>query len=55
MAIYVTGQGTRAAREAKIAEIARALYDGFAARAQESLIKNPNRTWTSAPYGVGGQ
>lgn len=55
VAIYVTGQGTRAAREAKIAEIARALYDGFAARAQESLIKNPNRTWTSAPYGVGGQ
>jgi beta-lactamase class A len=55
IAIYVTGQGTRAAREDKIAEIARALYDGFAARAQDSLIKNPNRTWTSAPYGVGGR
>lgn len=30
LAIYVTGQGTRANREAKIASIARALYDGYA-------------------------
>ncbi|TCD04301.1 serine hydrolase [Erythrobacteraceae bacterium CFH 75059] len=29
MAIYVTGQGTRLEREAKIASIARVLYDGF--------------------------
>lgn len=46
VAIYVTGQGTRAAREDKIAAIARALYDGFAARAAQ----NPTRNWTSAPY-----
>ncbi len=55
VAIYVTGQGTRAAREDKIAEIARALYDGFAARAQSNPVTNPNRTWTSAPYGMGGR
>jgi beta-lactamase class A len=55
VAIYVTGQGTRAAREDKIAEIARALYDGFAARAQSNPLTNPNRTWTNAPYGVGGR
>ena len=55
VAIYVTGQGSRAAREDKIAEIARALYDGFAARAQSNPLTNPNRTWTSAPYGVGGR
>jgi beta-lactamase class A len=54
VAIYVTGQGTRAAREGKIAEIARALYDGFAARAATNPVNNPNRTWTSAPYGMGG-
>lgn len=29
VAIYVTGQGTRSQREAKIASIARALYDGY--------------------------
>jgi beta-lactamase class A len=55
VAIYVTGQGTRAAREDKIAEISRALYDGFAARAVQSPMQNPVRTWTSAPYGVGGR
>lgn len=55
VAIYVTGQGTRAAREGKIAEIARALYDGFAARAAQDPMRNPNRSWTSAPYGVGGR
>lgn len=43
VAIYVTGQGTRRKREARIAAIARALYDGFQARA------NQNRSWTSAP------
>lgn len=46
VAIYVTGQGTRLAREQRIAAIARALYDGFAVRAQQ----NPARNWTSAPY-----
>lgn len=42
VAIYVTGQGTRRAREARIAAIARALYDGFNVRARQ------NRNWTSA-------
>ncbi|MEP3422830.1 MAG: serine hydrolase [Erythrobacter sp.] len=45
VAIYVTGQGSRLARERRIAAIARGLYDGFNARAQQ----NPNRNWTSAP------
>lgn len=48
VAIYVTGQGTKLAREERIAAIARALYDGFAVRAQQ----NPVRNWTSAPYTV---
>lgn len=43
VAIYVTGQGSRLNREARIATIARALYDGFNARARQ------NRNWTSAP------
>lgn len=46
VAIYVTGQGTRLARERRIASIARALYDGFYAQAR----RNPNRNWTSAPH-----
>jgi beta-lactamase class A len=50
VAIYVTGQGTKLAREERIAAIARALYDGFAVRAQQ----NPVRNWASAPYGTGG-
>jgi beta-lactamase class A len=50
VAIYVTGQGTKAAREERIAAIARALYDGFAARAQQ----DPTRNWTAAPYATGG-
>ncbi|MFM7348447.1 MAG: serine hydrolase [Erythrobacter sp.] len=50
VAIYVTGQGTKQAREDRIASIARALYDGFAAKAQT----NPIRNWASAPYGSGG-
>ena len=45
VAIYVTGQGTRAAREDRIAAIARALYDGFAERAQR---RQPN--WTNAEH-----
>jgi beta-lactamase class A len=51
VAIYVTGQGTRLAREERIAAIARALYDGFAVRAQQ---RNPVRNWTVAPYNTGG-
>lgn len=50
VAIYVTGQGTKLAREQRIAAIARALYDGFAVRAQQ----NPTQNWASAPYGTGG-
>lgn len=50
VAIYVTGQGTKQAREERIAAIARALYDGFAARAQANPVKN----WANAPYGTGG-
>ncbi|MEQ5788369.1 serine hydrolase [Erythrobacter sp. NFXS35] len=51
VAIYVTGQGTRLAREQRIAAIARALYDGFTVRAQQ---QNPVRNWTAAPYDTGG-
>ncbi len=50
VAIYVTGQGTKQAREERIAAIARALYDGFAVRAQANPVKN----WASAPYDTGG-
>lgn len=50
VAIYVTGQVTKQAREERIAAIARALYDGFAVRAQANPVKN----WTNAPYGTGG-
>ncbi len=50
VAIYVTGQVTKQAREERIAAIARALYDGFAVRAQQSPVKN----WATAPYGSGG-
>jgi beta-lactamase class A len=42
VAIYVTGQGSRPAREAKIASIARALYDGYAVQ--------PARAYASASY-----
>ena len=50
VAIYVTGQGTKLAREQRIAAIARALYDGFAVRAQNS----PTQNWANAPYPTGG-
>ncbi|KUO50911.1 MAG: serine hydrolase [Sphingomonadales bacterium BRH_c42] len=40
LAIYVTGQGARAAREERIAAIARALYDGFNADAQRQILTN---------------
>ncbi len=42
VAIYVTGQGTRPAREAKIASIARAIYDGY--------VQNAARQWVNADY-----
>jgi len=48
VAIYVTGQGAKRAREARIAAIARALYDGFNAKARE------DRNWVSAPRLGGG-
>ena len=47
VAIYVTGQGSKLARERKIAAIARELYDGFSAKARN------RQNWTSAPR-VGG-
>lgn len=45
IAIYITGQGSRSARETRIAQIARALYDGYAARSQDDA----NR-WVKARY-----
>ena len=47
VAIYVTGQGSRPAREARIAQIARAVYSGY---------DNPNgRTWADASYTAAGE
>ena len=43
VAIYVTGQGTKVEREAKIAQIARALHDGYSAE--------NNQNWATAKYG----
>lgn len=43
IAIYVTGQGSRLDREAKIAQIARAIHDGYAAQ--------KSRTMTNATFG----
>lgn len=45
VAIYVTGQGSRGAREARIAEIARALYEGYTASGQQN--------WANATYNGG--
>ena len=44
LAIYVTGQGSRANREAKIASIARAIYDGYA----QSYAQDRARIWANA-------
>lgn len=44
MAIYVTGQGSKPARDAKIASIARALYDGY----QAPLVAS--RAYANATY-----
>jgi beta-lactamase class A len=43
VAIYVTGQGTRASREAKIASIANAIYEGYGQA-------NSARQWANARY-----
>jgi beta-lactamase class A len=43
VAIYVTGQGTRLNREARIASIARAIYDGYGDEAN-------TRQWANARY-----
>jgi beta-lactamase class A len=51
IAIYVTGQGTKPARDAKIASIARALYDGYGAMAVQA---GPGRAYASATYGNAG-
>jgi len=45
LAIYVTGQGSRRAREARIASIARALYDGY--------TSDGPGNWTGATYSGG--
>jgi beta-lactamase class A len=50
IAIYVTGQGTKPARDAKIAAIARALYDGYGAAAPQG---SSGRAYASATYGGG--
>lgn len=46
VAIYVTGQGARLKREARIAQIAKALYDGYS--------DGSSRNWTNAEYRNGG-
>ncbi|MFV0644190.1 MAG: class A beta-lactamase [Sphingomonadaceae bacterium] len=45
VAIYVTGQGSRAARESRIASIARAIYTGYT-----SNRPNDGRNWTNSRY-----
>ncbi|MCB2066553.1 MAG: serine hydrolase [Erythrobacter sp.] len=42
LAIYITGQGSRPNREARIASIARAIYDGYAAQAANRSFANAN-------------
>ena len=46
LAVYVTGQGSRAAREARIAEIAKAIYDGYTSG-------EDGRNWAEATYNGG--
>lgn len=50
IAIYVTGQGTRPARDARIAAIARALYDGYGAPVPG---RSDGRAYASAAYSTG--
>lgn len=47
VAIYVTGQGTRLAREERIAQIARAIYDGYG---NSNVPANDNTNWVNARY-----
>jgi beta-lactamase class A len=51
LAIYVTGQGTRLNREGRIANIARAIYDGYG---QSALAQSSTRQWTNATYPANG-
>lgn len=51
IAIYVTGQGTKPNRDAKIAAIARALYDGYGAMMPRDVA---GRAYANATYGNGG-
>ncbi len=44
VAIYVTGQGTRRNREARIASIARAIYDGYAEEASRNFASASHNT-----------
>lgn len=46
VAIYVTGQGSRANREARIASIAQALYNGYG----KSARNDDGRRWTTSRY-----
>ncbi|MEO0061443.1 MAG: hypothetical protein RLZZ08_3 [Pseudomonadota bacterium] len=46
VAIYVTGQGSRANREVRIASIARALVDGY----QQQPVQQASRQWATARY-----
>lgn len=48
VAIYVTGQGSRANREARIASIARAIYDGY------TVPQDNGRVYANAQYPAAG-
>ncbi len=50
LAIYVTGQGTRGQREARIAQIARGIYDGYV----NQPANDNGRVWTNSRYNTGG-
>jgi beta-lactamase class A len=50
VAIYVTGQGNRTNREARIASIARAIYDGYV----QPAANDNGRVYASADYQVAG-
>ncbi|WAT17382.1 class A beta-lactamase-related serine hydrolase [Aurantiacibacter sp. MUD11] len=48
LAIYVTGQGSRRNREARIASIARAIYDGYAEQAEARQFANASHEGASS-------
>lgn len=50
LAIYVTGQGTRGEREARIAQIARGIYDGYV----NQPANDNGRVWANGRYDTGG-